>query len=439
MRQVILVLLITIIQGTVCAFVLAQSTEPNEALHLLMRAYQNGGFNPLLLQSGVAEFERNQRVEVDLKLRESMRQVAEQRLKEQFVNDEKKLAEIQENFAASKEVANNNDKQSKVRILFLGNDRSYDGNPGEHYKRLYDVSDYLPRADQWVRNTSLAYGSFVTRPNDPPDSRLWIEWIPNRQILWLRRQDRAEGEFQLWGRFQEEPFAIAALIRQKIDRQTFTFLPDSKEYLVAEIMSQGLSLSITDEINYEADAKAKVVEVKKGDKLLEIHHIDVERGYLCPYQFVTDESGNFVSERTASDFIKEKNTGLFYPQKYQERDETKNVVVTVSKYTLVPGSLRLNQRVSEQEFAIDVPAFSQVKDSRGTVVDYVAMKDGTISLAKGGYDLPNLPWLVKKEDFINYVPSRGGAGGWVRWLLMSIGIALILIALYYEWKKRVSQ
>ena len=361
MRQFFILLLVAIIHGVSCGFVPAQSDEPHKALRLLMQAYRNAGFNPSLLNSGVAGFERNKRVEVDL----NMRQDIMTRIRSQE-SDEKKLAEIQENFA-SLEAANVDNQRSKIRILFVGNDRTFDYNPGKYYKRLYDISNYLPHIDKWVYGTSLAYGSLVTRPNDPPDSRLWIEWIPNRQTLWLRKQDRNEGEFQLFGRFQEEPFSVlASLIRQKIDRRIFAFLPDSEKDFVSEILSQGLSLSVTGEVRYDNGAKAKIIEVKKGDKLLERYHIDAERGYLCPFQFVTNESGVYVSERTASDFIKEKNTGLFYPQKYQERLEMKGVSVDTSEYTLIPDTLRLNQRVSEKEFAIDIPEFSKVQDSRGS-------------------------------------------------------------------------
>ena len=438
MRQVFLLLLATIINSVDFSFALAQPTEPNEALHLLMRAYQNGGFNPLLLNSGTAEFERNRTVEIDSEKLESLRQIAARSLKNRLANDEKKPAGTQSLISDKKKVSSNGNQRSRIRILFLGNDRNNDDNPGEHYKRLYDTTNYISATDKWVHTVRLAYGSFLRRPSDPPNSRLSIEWMSDKRLLWLKNQDHTEGEFQVFGRLQEDLFSLILLrIQQKTDRRTFTYLPGTEDSIVAEIISKGLSLSVTGEVNYDSDAKAKVIEVKKGDQLLEKYHIDVERGYLCPYQFVTNETGEYVSERTASDFIKEKSTGLFYPQKYRERSELENVNI-ISDFTLVPDTLQFNQRVSEKEFAIDIPENSRVKDSRGSEINYVAVKNGTISLAKGGYDLPNLSWLVCEERLEDYVPSSGGTSGYIRWLLMSSGAIMVLVALYLKWQKRLA-
>ena len=440
----------------------AQSIARHEAVRLLMEAYRNGGFNPLLLKSGEAEFERNVKAELNLKFFDSLFQTSEEDLKKKLENDEKNLTEIQkaeirkaevQSTSVDMQATSDNDKmeRSRMRVLFLGNDRSY-GYTSEQrnkhlhdYKQLRDVTTYQPSIGKWIQTID------ITTSADATGFCIWFHWQPNGRLLHLNNLPVAAVNFQLFGRFHEGLFCsiVAPLMREKLDRQTFTFPSDSEEYIASKIMSQGLSVSITGEVSYDSDAKAKVVEIKKGDLLLEKYHIDVDRGYLCPYQFVSDEQfvadklGGSVSERIASDFIQEKISGLFFPQKYRERVEVKDIRMSDDEYTLIPDTLRLNQPVSDKEFTIDIPEGSRVADVRepDKQIDYVAMKDGTISLAKGGYDLPELSWLARTgagaiED---YVPSRGGAGGWVRWLLMSIGIALILIALYHEWKKRVSQ
>ena len=77
------------------------------------------------------------------------------------------------------------------------------------------------------------------------------------------------GEFQLFGRFQEDGI-VAELIRQKIDRKTFTFPPKFEEYFLSEVSSRGLSLSVTGEVKYDSAATAKIIELKDGDKLTQV-------------------------------------------------------------------------------------------------------------------------------------------------------------------------
>ena len=451
MRLICLLLLVAMTQIVGGTRITAQSTADHEALYLLMEAYRNGGFNPLLMKSGEAEFERHVKAELNSTFFDSLLQTFEEELKEkQLKNDEKKLTEIQKAEIQKAEVqrttvamqaTSDSDtvgQRSRMRILFLGNDRNYGYTSGQHYKHLHDykqlrdVTTYHPNTDKWIQTIDIA-----TRADDA-GSCLWFQWHPNGRWLRLNNIDAASGDFQLFGRFQEDIFCstVAPLMREKLDRRTFTFPSDAEKYIVAEIMSQGLRVCIAGEVNYDSNAKAKVIEIRKGDLLLEKYHIDIDRGYLCPYQFVTSEQGRRVSERIASDFIKEKNSGLFYPKTYRERIEVKDIRMSNDEYTLILDTLRLNQSVSDNEFAIDIPEGSRVVDVRepDKQIDYVAMKDGTISLAKGGYDLPRLSWLARTGAI-----EPREASGRVRWLLMGIGITLILIALYQEWKKRVSR
>ena len=409
----------------------------SEALPLLMNAYQNGGFNPLLLNSGVAEFEIEKRTERSSETRAMLRKKTEEAIKEKYANDPKKAALVLESVSGLHGEAEQKVARSRVRILFLGNDRIHGEQPGEYYKRLYDCSEYVPGSNKWVGSVSLSYGSLRIRPDDTAQASLMIGWAPGNQHLSFFSLSYTRGEFQFFGRFQEDGIA-AELIRQKVDRKTFTFSPDVDEYVTSELLSRGLNLSVTGEVDYDSGAKARVIELKKGDTLLEKYHIDVERGYLCPYQFVADGPEEPVFERVASDFIQEKNTGLFYPQKYQERTEIKEFGTFFNEYTLIPDTLRFNQRVSEKEFAIDIPEGAYVGDFRDAdkPIDYIATKKGTISLAKGGYDLNKFSWLVRTYRTDDDAVSSGGARGMRRLVWMCSGVVLVLVVLYIQWKKR---
>ena len=117
-------------------------------------------------------------------------------------------------------------------------------------------------------------------------------------------------------------------------------------------------------------------------------------------------------------------------------------------YKLVAESLVLNQAISQQEFAIDVPAGAKIYSriienlySRPPVSNlpletitttYYAVEHGTISLAQGGYDLDKMRWLQKgKISPAASVPPTGGVRGWMRWLLTSIVIIMIFAAIFH--------
>jgi hypothetical protein len=413
----------------------------------LVKAYQSSGFNPNVIRTGVAEFEKTtDRGNAISTLSESSKEMdrkEEEMVREQNKGDEKKIASRLEQIRASREESRRRVVQERMKILISGNDNTYGGEPGEKYKRRYERHEYVPSLAQWIHtNIDLMFGTLMLR-SSASELKLYISWIPNNRDLVIRDQNVSFGEFQEFGRFREDSDShVARITFPKLDRKTFALPADFQKFAESEIQSLGLSINITGEIDYDDSAKAKVIEVKKGDKLFEKYHIDVERGYLCPYQYVATESGDYFIERTAKEYVVEKNTGLYYPTSYREVISRSNGAdKTDTHYRLVPDTLRLNHPVSDKEFAIDIPEDARVADFRDldNQVRYVAIKKGTVSLAKGGYDFDKMDWLAKEISIENFVPPTGGASGWTRWPLMGIGVVFILIALlnafYKRWKR----
>ena len=424
------------------SFLLHGTIEANEGVSLLIKAYQNSGFNPTQIRSGVAEFEITTdrgKNSTSSKISEEMQRKDEKMIRERYKGDAKRIALELERIRASHEESQRRIIQEKVKIQMSGNDRTFGGEPGERYKRLYEKHEYVPSLNKWVHESiDLTFGTLLLRSNTTK-SQLHIHWIPNNRDLIIKDSSSNLGEFQEFGRFQEEGYSrVSFIVREKIDRKTFALPDDFQEFFTSKIQSWEVDVNVTEEIDYDGGAKAKIVEVKKGDKLLEKYHIDADRGYLVPYQYVTEESGNFSIEKTAMEYAVEKKTGLYYPASYREIMKVGADNETNKEYRLVPDTLRLNQAVSDKEFAIDIPENSRVADFRDTEnqVHHVAVQAGAISLAKGGYDLPKLSWLVREDRLEDYVPSSGGVGNWVRWLLMGSGAIIILATLYVKWKKR---
>jgi hypothetical protein len=423
---------------------LLATADADEIFSILIKAYQNSGFNPNVIRTGVAEFEKTVDRHSDSSshsaVSEKSLQKEEEMIKERFQGDEARMTLELKRIRDSYEESNRRIVQEKWKILMSGTDSTHGGEPGEKYKRRYEKREYVPSLSQWVHtNIDIIFGTLKFSP-DVVKSQLNVHWVPNNHDLVVRNESVSFGEFQEFGRFREHVDSqIAFIIRKKLDRKTFA-LPDGfQEYSENEIQSRGLSVNVVGEIDYDNGAKAQIIEVKKGDKLLEKYHIDIDRGYLCPYQYVATESGDYFIERTAKEYIVEKKSGLYYPSSYREIISRSNGAdKTDTEYRLVPDTLRLNHPVSDKEFSIDIPEDSRVTDFRvpDQTVRYVAVKDGTVSLAKGGYDFDKMKWLVREDRLADYVPPTGGMSGWVRGVSTGIGIIMILIALYLIWKKR---
>ena len=423
------------------SFQVTQAVEASEAFAIMVKAYQSSGFSPSTIRSGVAEFERVTELHNNPSARsEEIHHKREEIIKEQYKGDEVRIARELERIRDSYEESRRKLIQERLKILMSGNDSTYGGEPGDKYKRRFEKYEWIPNLGQNIPvGIDLNFGTHV-RDENASKSQLYVHWVPNNRDLVVYDRSVSWAEFQEFGRFRHTPDSyVAAIIRHKIDRTTFELPADFYEFADSKIKEFGLSINVTDEIDYDNGAKATVIEVKRGNRLLEKYHIDVNRGYLCPYQYVATDSGDYFNERTAKDYIVEENSGLYYPSSYREViSRSGGADKTDMHYRLVPDTLRLNHTVSDHEFAIDIPVDARVADFRiiDKPVRYIAVNKGTVSLAKGGYDFANMKWLQREYSPEDYIPSTGGMTGWTRWVFTGIGIILILLALRrLLWKK----
>ena len=346
-------------------------------------------------------------------------------------------------------------REIELSILMLGNDIYFSPN-GKSSKRRFDSRELVQLPNPpgsrelpsvgYVRTISISMGS----PNQP-DSCINIKLMPGLGHVEYSNSFEDVAEFQLFGRFRELPGSWGSeIFRNKVNRENFSFSSDALTCFLSEVESKGLQCEVVGEEIYDETKKAKVVEVRKNGVLSEKYLIDPSRGHICPYLFAVDESGTFSTECFAENFSTQPGADLYYLSLFTMVVNHPAIGETRSIYQLMPETFVLNQAVSEKEFAIDVPEGARVysrimNTSHPPTTDqsvevhetlYHAIRPGVISLVPGGYDLPNLSWLVREEALEDYVPPRGGARGGVRWLLGGIGILLIIIALYQKWKHR---
>jgi hypothetical protein len=179
-----------------------------------------------------------------------------------------------------------------------------------------------------------------------------FEWDPNQTLL-TRKQGEAEycwiPKFQQFGRIRLGlNTLVSRLFSLIIEKQGFPFSDDIvKEFkAMREKLALPFSCSVVGETTYDGNASAKIIEVKIDGHLIATYHIDVDRGYLCPYMCAKDQFGKITGEAKSGDYFAEKNTGLYYPRYHIE---------SAMEFRLVPDALRLNIPVSDEEFAIDIP------------------------------------------------------------------------------------
>jgi hypothetical protein len=385
-----------------------------EAIGLLVKAYQNSGFNPAIFGSGKAEFEV----------------VTEQHGNNKVLTDFfKQLGKLPE--TGSGGVVHST--KQRLKYFFLGNDR-LNGDAAKPYLRYYDLNSFPSSRDTWVNvQITLSQG----RLNKKDDSCMSIKVMPGNKIAYIQKGYFSYADYQEFGRYQEiAASTVALLIRKKIDRSNFSMPQDFTDFFLSELANRNLELKVSGEIVYDFNHRAKVIEITKEGKLHEKYHIDASRGYICPY--IEVQSGLYSDVLESSNYIQEKNTNLFYPTFYTETSVDKVMGgTTVQSYQLLPDTLLFNQKISEREFAIDIPEGAWVTDElEETPIKYQSVKKGTLSLTKGGYDVSKMKWLVREEDVASYIPSQGGVSGYVRLVFVSVGIIMIVFALYFKFKNR---
>lgn len=187
--------------------------------------------------------------------------------------------------------------------------------------------------------------------------------------------------------------------------EKFVFSEKGKQAVVDYMKEHNWQFVLAGTANYDDIQQATVLEIRKGDIVVERYWIDPARGYICPLIQCFDDQGKLELERKASKYFLHEKSGLWYPEVFEEMNMWSPITGKITrKFILNKSTFQLNQPVSDEEFAIDIPEKMSVYDSRngkGRTMKYIAMQPGVLSLAKGGLDLDQMDWLMREGD-LNY-------------------------------------
>lgn len=186
--------------------------------------------------------------------------------------------------------------------------------------------------------------------------------------------------------------------------------------------------------------EAKTLESRIGGKVVQRNVIVPDLGYISPLtQYYDYETGNLTEEYTAKDFVMIGSAGLYWPMVCTEAkyDRVTGNLIEKKSYHFQQLSLKLNQKMSPEDFSAAVRRGFTVLDGRGGKNDlFVAYKTGDLSLAPGGLDLEKKSWLRKHqpgEELVLPKPEKAPGKeirwkGWLRTLgngLITFGFGLI--------------
>ncbi len=300
-------------------------------------------------------------------------------------------------------------------------------------KLHYSSEEYDPKNNVWRFNSyNIVHGNAWTGGTHVilfPHTEATVEDIP-----------RLPFEFQHFGRHYGY---IARRLRTTLlrhsDEKKYEFSEKGKKAVEEYMKEHGWKFVLAGTADYDDGQQATVLEIHKGDIVVERYWIDENRGYICPLIQCFSDNGELELERKAGQFFLHEDSGLWYPEIFEEKRDAQVSLFgnTTRKFVLNKSTFKLNQPVSDREFAIDIPEKMSVYDSRqgkGRSLKYIAMEPGTLSLARGGLDLDKMDWLMREGDLSYKKPSA--AARRIRIAMMVLGMAFIVTALVMKYRQR---
>jgi hypothetical protein len=421
----------------VCSLLAATATAKDAdkptGIDLFIEACHSQGLNPAMIRTGYAELEvtttklelseANLQKQVDAaakSYREAMKKMP----------DEKSHAQIEQTIKNLPNVIriNNAERRSRVKMLF-------DGNDVELGRRRMEESFFEPVFTRKWTKPGIALRNGLSKSGE--DS---ISWQPSQNMAVVSRDGSYSIEFQAFGRMQGLPSRlITVTLLSGTDMLRFEFLSEN----VAKVKAQYSAMAgegnikpfdLTGETKYDGNAVAYVVESRvktsSGPCVVQRYWIDASRGYVCPLIQLYDNEGRLGEEWKSSDYFLHEKSGLWFPVHHihtQYIPETGKLREQTT-YLLDRNTLRINEDVSEKEFAVQLPIGATVLDAReANQPNYTVRGPVTLSLVKGGLDLETMPGLKPSRlSGMNTPRSRFGAGAWVTAALLAM-IAVFLL------------
>ena len=321
---------------------------------LFVRACQFQGHNPAMIYSGYAniemetitkpptqsEIEREIQWQIDRLSKSGYARLDE----EQAIKDIRRVEESRFH------------KRIRASILFSGNE-------SDHGKRRLEMSTYEPLLEVWEKPVVSLTGQY----QKSTASVLSVSGVQQVNIL-----DRELGlaDFHVFGRMRGMPSrlaSVAMLDGTSPDRFVFTEngIQKFKNEVAVRAKAVGGTFLIESHVEYDENAVAAQVVVRVGNIKAQEYWIDASRGYVVP-KIIFYDNGRIKEEYKATQYFLHVKTGLWFPEKYEEieYDPKSGDVVREKKYRIDTLTFRLNERVADEEFSLDIPEQYKVVDNR---------------------------------------------------------------------------
>ncbi|MDR2172304.1 MAG: hypothetical protein LBP59_19340 [Planctomycetaceae bacterium] len=376
--------LLTLVYVHVIVFSFGVVSASDEGISLILKAFEFTGENPSIISSCSAQFH-----------------VITKNSSNQFPDNVKT-------------------SEKDIKILIRGNNMYAAKEDANKYKRFLSVTEWQPQLGMKWNTITITMGS-VNK-----DSYIAFEYKPTQRLLERfrgTRNIRSIPEVQRFGRIFLMVEIFSSILVHKLDRERYLFSENLVKEINDELKKSNLSCEIIGEVTYDGNATAKVIEIKQGKTCIGKYHIDISRGYLCPYLWCKDDNHSF--ECTSKDYFKEKNTSLYYPKNIirKENFTIKQIPIDTNRteeFQLVPDTFQLNQPISDEEFTLEIPVKTHIHDylprksfigltkeevnkllkeekPQSEIIQYRSIKKGKISFTGNSYDVENLDWIVKEK------------------------------------------
>ncbi len=254
------------------------------------------------------------------------------------------------------------EKQQRWKMLYAGDEHGG--------KKLYSSEDFDIERKVWSFNSyNLVRGNGRTGGTSVvlmPKTEVVVEDIPRQPF-----------ECQHFGRHYGFIARRLCTTLLKHSDEKFMFSEKGKQAVVDYMKEHNWQFVLAGTATYDDIQQATVLEIRKGDIVVERYWIDPARGYICPLIQCFDDQGKLELERKASKYFLHEKSGLWYPETFEETDIMSPIRGKITrKFILNKSTFQLNQPVSDEEFAIDIPEKMSVYDSRngkGRTMKYIAM------------------------------------------------------------------
>jgi hypothetical protein len=406
---------------------------------LFVEACRNQGLSPVQIQSLVAEYE----------LEIKTQPLTEQEIEKQV---EAQIPILRKQMALAVNDAGRRLLEEAIRDLPA---RIRSGNLGISRSRTKILFRENGNGDGWRRQEVLRFDAAANKWKDKPDVLLQSALDGGDNVVWQAQGNLAMvmdtpwswEEIRGFGRIQGPPYRFATVgFLAGTDPRKFEFSSQAITLFkskIAEFEAGGqiAACRLTGDQKYDGDAVAKVVESSKSiggtERVNQRYWIDPARGYVCPLVELHGETGQLGERWKSSDYFRNEPSGLWFPSVHVHTrfDPESGRLVEERTYRLSPRSLRVNQPISDAEFAVKLPSRASVLDARGSKrVQYEVTQSTTLSLAQGSLDLASMPGL----HLVSSVAAEGAKGrsllgewisalSWKHWL--AAANSLILLAL----------